>query len=183
MGIRPGGLGILMMQSLVDELLYNEDRYCLWLADIEPTQLRALPPILRRVEAVRQWRARRGRETTRELATTPQLFAEVRQPASSYLAVPTLSSEKRRYIPIGFLPATTIASNQLYILPNATPYHFGVLHSAMHMAWVRHVGGRLELRYRYSTAITYNNFPWPQSVPDRARARIEAAARPSIQRE
>jgi hypothetical protein len=153
------------------ELIRGRERWCLWLADASPEALR-LPAIRRRVEAVRAWRARRGRAATRALADTPALFAEIRQPATDYLAIPTLSSERRACIPIAFLPSDVVASNQIYVVAGADLFHFGVLTSRMHMAWVRAVCGRLESRYRYSATL-YNNFPWPDDVS----AEVVAAAR------
>ena len=129
----------------------------------------------RRVEAVRKWRSASDRETTKGLAATPAQFAEVRQPSSDYLAMPTASSEKRQYIPIAFLPVKVVASNQVYIIPTAGRYHFGVLTSIMHMAWVRTVCGRIKSDYRYSAGIVYNNFPWPTRT-DKQSAFIEKAA-------
>lgn len=158
------------------ELLHGEERFCLWLKDANPAELAGMKPVLRRVEAVRRWREGRGRETTRELAATPALFAEIRQPQSDYLAIPTLSSERRRYIPIAYLAPDVIASNQIYVLPNAQRWHLGVLHSAMHMAWVRQVCGRLKSDYRYSNKLVYNNFPWPESPTAKQRAAVEGAA-------
>jgi len=158
-----------------EELIHDVKRYCLWLKDATPSELRAMPHVMTRVEAVRVWRSGRNRETTRELAQTPALFAEMRQPSSAYLAIPTASGERRRYIPMAYLQPSVIASNQVYVLADATLYHFGVLTSEMHMAWVRQVCGRLESRYRYSNKLVYNNFPWPE--PDaRQRAAVEAAA-------
>jgi hypothetical protein len=157
------------------ELLRGESRYCLWLQDAEPAELQRLPAVMRRVAAVAAWRAGRGRALTRALAATPTRFAEVRQPDGAYLAIPTTSSERRRYLPIGFLGPEVIASNQLYIMPGATNYEFGVLQSAMHMAWARQVCGRMKSDLRYSNAIVYNNFPWPEGGPE-ARAAVAAAA-------
>ncbi len=157
------------------ELIHNEQRYCLWFNNADPAELRSLGPIRRRIEAVRSWRLASGRETTRRLAATPAIFAEIRQPDQPYLAFPTVSSENRSYIPIAFLPEDVIASNQIYVLVGANYYHFGVLSSLMHMAWVRVVCGRLESRYRYSIRIVYNNFPWP-TPSTKQQQRIEAAA-------
>lgn len=156
------------------ELLHSEKRWCVWLKDATPSQIRQSPELMARLDRVRSWRSSSNRETTRKLAATPGLFAEIRQPASDYVAMPTVSSERRNYIPLGFLPADVIASNQIYIMPNASAFHFGVLHSTMHMAWVRAVCGRLESRYRYSAGIVYNNFPWPKPSASNA---VEAAAR------
>lgn len=157
------------------ELLRGDGRYCLWLLDAAPEELARLPAVLRRVAAVRAWRLARGRAQTRALAATPTRFAEVRQPDGPYLAIPTTSSERRRYLPIAFLGPEVIASNQLYVLPGATCYEFGVLHSAMHMAWTRLVCGRLKSDLRYSNAIVYNNFVWP-AAGGAGRAAVEAAA-------
>ena len=146
------------------ELLHNEKRWCLWLNDITPVELQKFKSIRRRVDAVRKWRQESERPTTQKLANTPSKFAEIRQPLSNYLALPTTSSETRTYLPIAFLRASVIASNQLYVVPNATLFHFAILTSAMHMAWMRYVCGRLKSDFRYSSTIVYNNFPWPDSV-------------------
>lgn len=143
------------------ELIHSKKRYCVWLRDISPALIHSHKLIYDKVQKVKEWRSKSSRKNTLALASTPTLFAEVRQPDTSYLAIPTVCSEKREYIPIAFLPATTIASNQVYVLPSATLYHFGVLTSSVHMAWMRVVAGRLKSDYRYSAAIVYNNFPWP----------------------
>lgn len=158
------------------ELLHGERRYCLWLEGADASALERLPAVMRRVAAVAAWRASRGRALTRALAATPTRFAELRQPQGAYLAIPTTSSERRRYLPIGFLGPEVIASNQLYIMPGATNYEFGVLHSAMHMAWARQVCGRMKSDLRYSNAIVYNNFPWPAAAPGQRGAVAAAAA-------
>lgn len=157
------------------EFLHNEPRWCLWLHDAPPDEIRRLTAVYRRVEAVRKWRNASDRETTKNLASTPAHFAEVRQPSSDYLAMPTASSERRQYIPIAYLSATVIASNQIYVIPDAGLFHFGVLTSIMHMAWVRTVCGRLKSDYRYSAGIVYNNFPWPEAT-EKQRLSIERAA-------
>jgi hypothetical protein len=158
-----------------EEFLHGTQRWCLWLANAAPASLKASPTAMQRMAAVRTWRASRDRAATQALAATPALFAEVRQPDTDYVAIPTVSSERRAFIPMGFLSANVVASNQLYVLPNASPYHFGVLSSTSHNAWLRAVCGRLESRYRYSAAIVYNNFPWPE-VTDGERVAVEAAA-------
>jgi hypothetical protein len=144
-----------------DEFINGIERYCLWLTDAPPTLLRNSPFIRQRLEAVRNFRLESKRDATHELATTPAQFAFISHPDTPYLLVPGVSSERRDYIPIGFMPAETIASNACLIVPHATLYHFGILTSAMHMAWVRAVCGRLKSDYRYSAGIVYNNFPWP----------------------
>jgi hypothetical protein len=159
-----------------EELINGISRWCIWLDGASPADVRACQPILRRVEAVRAWRAGRGREATRKLAATPTRFAEVRQPSGAFVAIPTVSSERRQFIPIDFLGGEVIASNQLYVVAGATAYHFGILTSTMHNAWIRYTCGRLKSDYRYSAAIVYNNFPWPESPTDAQRAAIESAA-------
>jgi len=158
------------------ELIHNEKRYCLWLVDAKPEEIRSWPEIARLVDAVRQWRLLSNRETTKKLAATPFRFAEIRQPATDYIAFPTLSSENRNYIPIAMLKSAVIASNQVYVIPTSGMFVFGVLTSTMHNAWIRAVCGRLESRYRYSVAIVYNNFPWPEKPTEEQRNAVEVAA-------
>ena len=145
-----------------EELINGIPRYCLWLVDCPPDELRRMPHVLARVEAVKEMRLQSSKEPTRQAAATPTLFGELRQSSADYVAIPEVSSERRNYIPIGFFSRETVASNLLYVLPNATLYHFGILSSTMHNAWMRAVCGRLESRYRYSAGIVYNNFPWPE---------------------
>jgi hypothetical protein len=159
-----------------EEFINGIPRWCLWLKDVEPAVLRTLPKVLARVDLVKRHRQASKREATRKLADTPRLFGEDRQPEGSYLLVPSVSSEGRSYIPIGFLPPEAIASNLVLTVPEANFYHFGLLTSTMHMAWVRYVCGRLESRYRYSAGIVYNNFPWPDAPDDERRSAIEQAA-------
>lgn len=158
------------------ELLHSEKRYCLWLADAEPSEIINNPLIKERVELVKKWRSNSERGNTKKLADTPTLFAEVRQPKSNYLAFPTVSSVNRKYIPIAFLSPEIIASNQLYVLPNATLYNFGILTSIMHMAWVKYICGRLKSDYRYSASIVYNNYPWPENPQEKQVKAVESAA-------
>lgn len=158
------------------EFINGEDRWCLWLRRLEPAELRSMPEIMRRVEGVREFRLASKRAATRALAATPTEFAFISHPEKSYLLIPSVSSERRRYIPMGFIPGDTIASNLCLIIPDATLYHFGVLSSAMHMAWVRQVCGRLESRYRYSGRLVYNNYPWPEGLTQKHRSSVEQAA-------
>jgi hypothetical protein len=148
----------------------------LWLANAEPSEIINNSLIKERVESVKRWRSNSERGNTRKLADTPTLFAEVRQPKTNYLAFPTVSSVNRKYIPIAFLSPEIIASNQLYVLPNATHYHFGILTSIMHMAWVKYVCGRLKSDYRYSASIVYNNYPWPENPTEKQIKSIEEKA-------
>lgn len=157
------------------ELLHNKKRYCIWLKGLSPALINSHPIIKKKVDNVRIWRSNSSRKNTVALANTPTLFAEIRQPETNYLAIPTVCSENRRYIPMDFLTPDIISSNQLYIVENAELYHFGILTSNVHMAWMRAVCGRLEMRYRYSSAVVYNNFPWP-SPDEKQRAKIEQTA-------
>jgi hypothetical protein len=146
-----------------DEFLNNTKRYCLWLVDCSPNELRAMPLVLKRVEAVKAMRLASTKEATRNDASKPALFAEVRQPKQGhYLLVPLHTSENRNYVPLGYFTAETICGNANSMIPNATLYHFGILTSTMHNAWMRTTSGRLESRYRYSANLVYNNFPWPE---------------------
>jgi hypothetical protein len=142
------------------EFLNNMNRWCIWLVDIEPNELRKLSEIKKRIEAVKAFRLASVAPSTREHAVTPALFRDRNRP-DSFIVVPRVSSETRKYIPMGFFDGNAIAGDTCMIIPNGNMYHFGILNSSMHMAWTRCVCGRLELRYRYSKDIVYNNFPWP----------------------
>jgi len=160
-----------------DEFLNSTERYCLWLVDAPPSLIHNCASLRKRIEGVRRFREGSGREQTRELAATPTLFGEIRQPNSTYLLFPKVSSESRRYLPIGFVTPDIIASGSALIVPTATLYHFGVLSSAMHNALMRRVAGRMKSDYQYSNAIVYNNYPWPEGVSAEQRGTIEAAVR------
>ncbi|MDR0565259.1 MAG: hypothetical protein LBG78_10055, partial [Azoarcus sp.] len=147
-----------------DEYINNLKRYCLWLVSINPADLRKMPRIMARVESVKKFRLSSTKEATRKDAATPTLFQEIRQPETNYILIPRVSSEKRNYVPIGFMPHEVIASDASQIIPSATLYHFAILTSNVHNAWMRAVCGRLEMRYRYSKDIVYNNFIWPVST-------------------
>lgn len=157
------------------EFIHNKPRYCLWLGDCSPAELRRMPHAYKRVEAVRQYRLASKRPATRKLADMPTQFHFKNMPDTNYLLVPSVSSERREYVPIGFMSPAAISSNLVLIVPSAGLYHFGILTSSVHNAWMRAVCGRLEMRYRYSKDIVYNNFPWP-TVTDADRAKIEATA-------
>ena len=159
-----------------DEFINNIPRWCLWLVDCPPQTIRTLPEVARRVAGVKVHRESSARPATRKLAATPTLFGEIRQPQEDFILIPAHSSETRIYIPIGYFTPTTIVNNSCVVIPNATPYHFGVLTSRMHMAWVRYVCGRLESRYRYTNQIVYNNYPWPEAQTRAQHQKIEAAA-------
>jgi hypothetical protein len=144
-----------------EEFINNKKRYCLWLKDCSPAELRKMPAVLKRLEGVRDYRLNSSKKQTQKRAETPHLFAEIRQPNSDYLLFPRTSSERRAYLPIGFISADVIAGDTI-IVPNATVYHFGVLESVVHMAWMRVLCGRMKSDYRYSGTLIYNNFPWPK---------------------
>jgi hypothetical protein len=150
-----------------DEFINGWERWCLWLGDCPPSTLRAMPEALKRVEAVRALRKASPSAPTQKLADTPTRFHVENIPDANYLVIPEVSSERRKFIPVGFLSPETLCSNLVKIVPHASLYEFGVVTSTMHMAWMRAVCGRLESRYRYSAGIVYNNFPWPE-LPDPA---------------
>lgn len=156
-----------------DELLYDLPRYCLWLKGITAAELNAMPAVKARVKEVAKQRAKSPTESVKDYPAIE--FTQDRQPAGKYLAVPAHTSENRRFIPMAYLDSKVIASNALRICAGATLYHFGVLHSTMHQAWIRHVCGRLESRFRYEPAV-YNNFPWPQEITDKQRQAVEKCA-------
>ena len=144
------------------EFINNKIRWALWLNKISPSEWRKIPPIAEAVKNVQENRSSSKRESTKKLADIPYLFGEIRQPEGDYLLVPRVSSENRRYIPMGFMGADDLASDAVQIIPDATLYDFGILTSNVHMAWMRTVAGRLKSDYRYSAKIVYNNFPWPE---------------------
>nr|WP_299066583.1 DNA methyltransferase [Accumulibacter sp.] len=160
-----------------DEFINGWERWCLWLGDCPPHELRAMPEALKRVEAVRALRKASKSAPTQKLADTPTRFHVENIPDDNYLVIPEVSSERRDFIPIGFMSPDTLCSNLVKIVSHATLHDFGVVTSTMHMAWVRTVCGRLKSDYRYSAGIVYNNFPWPELGDDgKHRAVIEAAA-------
>jgi hypothetical protein len=159
-----------------EEFLNNTKRWCLWLVDAAPVVIRSCAPVRKRVEAVREARLESKREETQHLAATPQLFGEIRQPTTAYLLVPKVSSETRPYMPVGFMKPDVIANGSALIIPGGTLYHFGVLSSAMHMAWMRYTCGRMKSDYQYSSQIVYNNYPWPEAPSEKQRAAVGVTA-------
>jgi hypothetical protein len=159
-----------------EEFINAKVRYCLWLPQYEPGELRKSKFIMERLRLVREFRLGSGRQVTQKLADVPTQFAFVSHEETDYIIIPSVSSERRKYIPMGFMSAQEIASNLCLIIPNAKLFHFGVLSSEMHMAWVSAIGGRLESRYRYSNTVVYNNFPWPLEPTAKQVEAIEAAA-------
>ncbi len=160
-----------------EEFINKIKRYCLWLLDADPSELKRLPAVLERIEAVRKVRSGSKREATRKLAATPALFGEIRQSSEPYIAIPKTSSERRQYIPIGFLKEDVITSTELFMCPGGGLFHFGILESAMHMGWMRQVCGRLKSDYRYSNNLVYNNFPWPTSPAAEKVSIVESAGK------
>ena len=158
-----------------DELLNGGDRYCLWLVDFAPSLLKSLPLVSARVEACREKRLASKDAGARKLGEErPYQFRDLNNPDTA-IVIPKVSSERRKYVPLGFIDKSTVTTGTVLIVPNGTLYMFGVLSSAFHMAWLRAVGGRMELRYQYSKDLVYNNFIWP-TVSDEARKTIETAA-------
>lgn len=159
-----------------DEFIKGKRRYCIWLKEAQPSEIQESRILYDKVAAVREFRLASKAKTTNGYAKVPQLFAQITQPDDTdWLIVPSVSSERRRYVPIGFMAGKVISSNAVQIVPNATLYHFGILTSNVHMAWMRTVCGRLEMRYRYSKELVYNTFPWPE-VSEEQREKIEKTA-------
>jgi type I restriction-modification system DNA methylase subunit len=158
-----------------DEFINSGQRWCLWLKDAKPNMLSDMPLVMKRVMAVAESRKQSPTKSVREFAEYPTLFTQDRQPQKNYIAVPEVSSENRRYIPIGFLSSNVVASNKLQIIEGGTLYHFAILCSTMHNAWMRAVAGRLKSDYSYSPSI-YNNFPWPENPTEKQKQAIETAA-------
>lgn len=157
------------------EYINNKERYCLWLVGASPAEIRKSRFITERVEGVRKFRLSSTKVATQESANIPTLFQEIRHPESEYIIIPRHSSENRRYIPFGFVSPEIIVNDAVQIIPGASLYHFGILTSNVHMAWVRTVCGRIKSDYRYSKDIVYNNFPWP--IPtDAQKVKIEQTA-------
>ena len=142
-----------------DEFINGKARYCLWLVDATEDDLR-LPLIADRIERCRCFRLSSKKAATRKAAATPSLFTEIRQPSTEYIIVPLVSGDRRRYVPMGFMTPDVIVSNLISVIPDAQLFHFSILESLVHMAWMRIVAGRLGMSYRYSGTLVYNNFPW-----------------------
>ena len=157
------------------EFIHQQPRYCLWLGNCSPAELRQMPHCMKRIEAVRNARLASNRAATRKLADRPTRFCTENMPKGNFIIIPKVSSEKRRYIPMGFMSPDVLASDLVFLIPDATLYHFGILESNVHMAWMRAVCGRLKSDYRYSKDVVYNNFPWPTPT-DEQKAKIEETA-------
>jgi len=163
-----------------EEFINRTARWCLWLVDCPPNELRAMPEVIKRVQAVKAMRIASTKAATVLLADTPSLFGELRQPKQNFIALPEVSSERRKFVPIGFLVSEIVPSNKIQTIPNGTLFQFGILNSTMHNAWMRYTCGRLKSDYSYSATIVYNNFPWPgfagDALRDKHRNAIEQAA-------
>lgn len=158
-----------------DDYINNKYRYCLWLKNINLSEIRKYPFIIERLKGCAEFRKNSKQQQAYKMSELPYLFVSERQPQSDYLLIPQASSENRRYIPIGYMSKDVIVSNTCFTISHATKYSFGILISNVHMAWVRAVCGRLEMRYRYSNTIVYNNFPWPSPTDDQ-KSKIEKTA-------
>ncbi len=171
----PSALPFIKRFAGAQEYLNNIPRYCLWLVRVSPAQLKSMPKVVERVEKVRQMRLSSSDPGTHRLADTPTVFRETNNPAHA-IVIPEVSSERREYVPISFIGDDLICSNKLQMIFDADIFSFGVLTSSVHMAWMRAVCGRLEMRYDYSKKIVYNNFPWPKTVLDTHKSKIEQTA-------
>jgi len=159
-----------------EEFLNNKKRWCLWFDGTNPSDFRDCPEIMKRIESTKEFRNSSNRPQTKELAQTPYLFGENRQPDSEYILIPKVSSERRNYIPLGFCEPDSIANGSCLVVPNANFYHLGILSSRMHMVWMKTVCGRMKSDYQYSAVIVYNNYPWPKEPSGKQVAAVEAAA-------
>lgn len=172
----PGAKKFLRRFVGSEEFLNGNPRWCLWLEAATPAELDALPQVLARVRKVREFRLRSTAAPTRKAAGTPTLFFFRSQPITKFIAIPEVSSERREFIPIGFLRSDVIVSNKIYLVASSSRYLLGVLSSSMHMAWVKQIAGRLESRFQYSGSMVYNTFPWPSAPDDKQRTSVETAA-------
>ena len=157
------------------DFIQRKPRFCLWLVNADPSKIKQFPLVLERVKNVREYRLKSPKTATRKKADTPMLFDEVRECQTDYVAIPKVSSQRRRYIPMEYLPKDIIPGDKLFMVPGASLFHFGILTSNIHMAWTRVVCGRLKSDYSYSNTIVYNNFPWPNTT-DAQKQKIEATA-------
>ncbi|WP_299368741.1 DNA methyltransferase [Winogradskyella sp.] len=158
------------------EFLNGKKRWCLWLVNAKPTELRVLKEVQKRVENVKNLRLNSTRAATQKLAAFPTLFGEIRQPDNDYILIPLHSSEQRKYIPLGFKTKDEIANNSTSIVPNANLFEFGILQSGIHMTWVKYTCGRIKSDYRYSNEMVYNNYPWPIDPSDKNKKAVETKA-------
>lgn len=174
--LEPKAAQIIKPLLSANEVLNNKTRWCIWLEGVSPALLRELKLVNQRVQKVKETRANSSRAATQKLAEFPTLFGEIRQPKSDFVFVPLTTSENRRYIPMAFFDSSHIPNNTASVIPDATLYEFGVMHSIMHMTWVNYVCGRLEGRYRYSNEIVYNNYPWAKEPSAKNKKLVETKA-------
>jgi len=171
----PDSKGLFRQFMMGKDFIDRKPRYCLWLENISPSELKKYPPILKRIAAIQEFRGKSTKEATRKKANTPTLFDENQQPNTNYVAIPEVSSGNRRYVPIDFMTPETVVGNKIRIVENAGLYEFGILTSNVHMAWMRATCGYYGPSYQYSINIVYNNFPWP-SPTEAQKAKIEQTA-------
>ena len=171
----PQALSLIRPYMMGKDFIQRKPRYCLWMVKANPSLIQKCPEVKRRIDKVKEYRLASPKEATRKKAVTPMLFDEVRECVTDYVAIPKVSSENRKYIPMEYLPPSIIPGDKLFMMPDASIYNFGVLTSNVHMAWMRTVCGRLKSDYSYSNTIVYNNFPWPNPT-EAQRAKIEQTA-------
>jgi hypothetical protein len=159
-----------------DDFINDVTRWCIWLKGSTSLEFRNIREFQERFNQVKAFREKSTRSGTRKMADFPYLFAEERQPEHDFLVIPKVSSENRKYIPIAYLTKDYIVSDKTFVVPHTTPYHFGVLNSLMHMAWLKYTCGRLESRFSYSNTIVYNNFPWPEDLTEKQKQAVEVSA-------
>lgn len=176
--LEPQGKGFIKRYMMGKEFIHNIDRYCFWLVDAEPSKIKKCPILLERIHKVREYRLN-SNDDTKKFAETPTLFCQLAQPKTKFIAVPKVSSENRKYIPIAFLTPDTIVGDKIYVIENGDLYDFGIITSSMHNAWMRLVAGKLESRYSYSNTIVYNNFVWVKPT-DKQKEKIEKTAQPIL---
>jgi hypothetical protein len=158
------------------DIINNRKRYCLWLRDVSPTAYRNIPLVMEKIQAVKDFRLSSKKERTRKWAEFPTLFSEDRQPENDFLVIPKVSSERRKYVPIAYLPSSVIINNTASALPNANLWYFGIITSLMHMTWLKYTCGRMKSDYIYSIQIVYNNYPWPKEPSDKNKKAVETKA-------
>jgi len=176
LGVESGAKEFLRRFTGSKEFINGNMRWCLWLQDVNPAELRRLPRVSARIARVKEFREKSTADPTKRAAQASTQFFYISQPKTKYIAIPEVSSIRRRYIPIGFLSPSIIASNKIYLIPSPSLYLFGVLSSAMHVAWVRQVCGRLKSDFQYSGTMVYNTYPWPDAPGEKELTAVEAAA-------
>lgn len=157
------------------DFIMRKPRFCLWMVGVKPSEIQKCPLVRERIKAVKNYRLKSTKAATRKKAETPALFDEVRECKTNYIAIPKVSSQNRKYIPMEYLPPRIIAGDKLFMLTSSSLYYFGILTSNVHMSWMRAVCGRLKSDYSYSNTIVYNNFPWPDAT-DAQKSKIEQTA-------